>query len=164
MDIIFMMSLDKFGRSSAPRTSEVSNSPLLQVQRGFTFTEDGNIDIGNLRLCNVQLPTAEGDATTKAYVDLTAENLSSKVHTSNEAIGVLGKEINDINDQVKSSMNRIKELDQFLNVVILSDIRTLNEISILTGEKLTKTVSAWEDRIAKLNREIKEIKRTVNIT
>ena len=65
------MSLDKFGRSTLGRGgADVSSSHLLSSsRRGLIFTEDGNIDIEKLKLCNVQSPTEYGDAANKKYVD-----------------------------------------------------------------------------------------------
>lgn len=156
------MSLDKFGRSSAPRSL-----PQLKLQRGFLFTEDGNIDIGKLRLCNVHSPSEGTDASTKEYVDSTTERLYNSVHQTAASFSV---QVDDIGEQVTSIMNRIQELDQFLNSVILNDLHTLNELSRETGEKLSQISSAYEDRFKQIEQfisfakiEIENIKRAVGI-
>lgn len=166
LHIIFKMSLDKFGRSAVPHAT----SHQLLIQREFTYTKDGNVNIGNLKLCNVQSPTEGGDASTKDYVDLPIENLYNKVHISNEKLGALGEAVDDISLQVKSSMNRIQELDQFLNAIILDDLRTLNDLARETGEKVGQLTTIWEDRFQKLeqfkvdiNIQIDQIKHVLNI-
>jgi len=53
------MSLDKFERSAFPHTTA---SHRLQTQYGFIYDKDGNIDFGNIKLCNIQSPTENAEA------------------------------------------------------------------------------------------------------
>lgn len=75
------MSLDKFGRTIVLSSNSSSSHLLSPYRHGFIFTIDGNIDVENLKLCNIKDPTEVYDCANKRYVDTVNENLFKKVDT-----------------------------------------------------------------------------------
>lgn len=131
-----MMSLDKFGRSAA-RSSDITSSHLLSPHRpGLVFTKEGNIDIGKLKLCNVQAPTEDDDAANKKYVDVNINTIKS---FRKDMSGRLDKQKTFITDIKKS----IKKL----------------EAQVLNNEKLNTDVTTMKSNIASLSNTIKSIEK-----
>lgn len=60
------MGLDKFGRASHSKSSVSRN--LFPVKT-IAFTEHGNIDCENLKICNLADPSVSTDAANRGYVD-----------------------------------------------------------------------------------------------
>lgn len=85
-----MMSLDKFGRFRENGDERVlARGPPGE---GFKLTQDGDYDIGNKKLVNVGVPTADNDVITKIYLDSHTPN-----HLS-ESFSMRGKRIQDVAD------------------------------------------------------------------
>ena len=60
------MSINKFGQSSAPsKRMRMTHIPGVVLE----YTVDGNVNIENLRLCNLKAPTNDNDAVNKKYLD-----------------------------------------------------------------------------------------------
>lgn len=109
------MSLDKFGRSAA-RSSDIASSHLLsQYRRGLVFTADGNIDIEKLKLCNVQYPTEDDDATNKKYVD---DNITS---VKLKCTGQMSQLTSDLAEQKASLTTIEKSLEKLKTAVTAID-------------------------------------------
>ncbi|XP_057665972.1 uncharacterized protein LOC130899836 [Diorhabda carinulata] len=63
------MPVDKFGHRHQ------TSYARLPVKITFPHTQDGNIDIENMKICNVKEPTTNSDAATKKYVDVQLNDL-----------------------------------------------------------------------------------------
>lgn len=91
------MSIDKFGRS----LKSVNNKDIhnlfyshQQQQQPLSYTEDGDLDLNNHKLCNLRDPTNNQDAATKKYVNSLLEKFKREI------IGM-------ITDKLSISTNRI---------------------------------------------------------
>lgn len=160
--------MNKFGHSlsSSPRRPV----QIIRAQPALPTTADGDYNVENHRLCNIGMPRDDNDASNKKYVDLATTNLYNKVLIANEALGALGVAVDDINDQVKSSMNRIQELDQILTTNVHDDLRSLSDLARETAEKMSQLSMMWEERFQKMEQfkttiyhQIDQIKHTSNI-
>lgn len=122
------MSIDKFGRSTSARSGvDVSSSHLLSSRRGFVFTEDGNIDIEELKLCNVQSPTEYGDAVNKKYVD---DNIAPVILEFNSLRNDISQLTLDLTEQ-KTSLTVIeKTLEKLKTVVTAIDMNIASRSAI----------------------------------
>lgn len=100
------MSLDKFGRTIALSSKSSSSHLLPPYRHGFTFTIDGNIDVENLKLCNIKDPTEVYDCANKQYVDTVNENLFKKVDTIKQnLLAKCDSTINAIPEVVNKQVN-----------------------------------------------------------
>lgn len=88
------MSVDVFGRNL--KRSEGSRGP---PGIGYKFTEDGQYDVGDKRLCNVADPQSSHDAV----------NLSTLIHT-------VELEIKKMTDAVSQLRNDLDKLNEAVNL------------------------------------------------
>jgi hypothetical protein len=72
------MSLDKFGRSSHRHRD--FNERHTPHAIGFSFTPDGNIDLRNLRICNVSSPLEDNDVVNKKTLSEIVNDEMLKLH------------------------------------------------------------------------------------
>jgi ribosomal protein S15P/S13E len=123
------MSVNKFGRSSQSNNVRDLRSQFAYfsaVAGGSVIlhrTTDGNIDINNVKLCNIKDPTLNTDAAHKKYVDNKIKDaqkysaealkvLNSKMDFNSESIN---KQIKDVIERVRSEANTNLE-KQTLNI------------------------------------------------
>lgn len=144
--------MNKFGHSLS---SSRRNYHQIIRSSALPTTAEGDYNVENRRLCNLGMPRDDNDASSKKYVDLATENLYNKVHVANEALETtLGNAVDDISVQVRSSMNRIQDFDQFLNEHVLDDLQTLGDLARKTGEKMSQLTTMWEERFQKIERAL----------
>nr|WP_253308891.1 hypothetical protein [Rickettsia endosymbiont of Ceutorhynchus assimilis] len=148
--------MNRFGHS----LSSSSRRPvqIIRPQPALPTTTDGDYNVENHRLCNIGMPSDDNDASTKKYVDLASTSLYNKLLIANEALGALGEAVDNMSDQVKSSMNRIQELDQILNRNVHDDLRGLSDLARETGEKMSQLAMTCEERFQKME----QIETTIN--
>lgn len=143
------MSVDKFGRSNIDRGIPSSSSSHLfsPYRHGFIFTEDGNIDVENLKLSNVKSPTNDNDVCNKRYVDGSLTSLNKELHTIIEM----------------SSKNTIRELEHgdIKNIYLkIADVD--NKITSFKEDISREVVNLRNEFLAKI--EILVNDRTIIIT
>ncbi len=161
--------MNKFGHSLSSSSSR--RRQIIRAQASaLPTTTDGDYNVEKHRLCNIGMPSDDNDASTKKYVDLATSSLYNKVLIANEALGALGEAVDNISDQVKSSMIRIQELDQILNRNVHDDLRSLGDLARETGEKMSQLAMKCEERFQKMeqfeatiNHRIDQIKHAANI-
>lgn len=130
------MSLDKFGRSTLTRSGggEINSSQLLSPsrRRGFIFTEDGNIDIEKLKLCNVNSPTEDGDAVNKKYVD---EHISTVISEFSSFRKDTNNRLNKYKVFTADIKNSIKKLETY--VLKMEKSNSSNDTTLSSSAKST---------------------------
>lgn len=107
------MSLDKFGRSSHLEHYHNNKEQFATSITGLSFTPNGNIDVGNLKICNVRSPTDENDAVNKSYLMQLLKNFDVeliKVHqeivrTFENKLIQLSNTINDFEKKNQQNLN-----------------------------------------------------------
>lgn len=109
INIICNMSLDKFGRSIHKEAQGASHL-LSPYRHGFTFTSDGNIDVENLKLCNVHNPHDKKDAVNKAYVDDHISVLKKEFHTVIQMPADIERKLVADKKKISESFNDLKSL------------------------------------------------------
>ncbi len=72
------MSLDKFGRHSG--ACKRIQRPYTRPSPSLPRTLDGDIDMQNLKICNLKLPSEKSDAVTKDYVDAQLKDMVASEH------------------------------------------------------------------------------------
>lgn len=148
------MSVDKFGRSISGSSSSTSgglnNSHLFSpYQHDFIFTSDGNIDVENLKLCNVKSPTESSDCANKQYVDTNNENLLKKITSVKDTIPIIVAQHSDL--ERKAFLSNVKDLETQIN----SAIRVLPDMINQKVDLDTKAYKrGYDDEIKKLQQKI----------
>ncbi|XP_066157574.1 uncharacterized protein [Euwallacea fornicatus] len=134
------MSLDKFGRHSAKKhkTTTVIKSTLSR-------TSNGDIDNGNLRICNLKPPIDENDATNKEYVDrllqstlmMMRENLDSHNHEV-ASLSDIVKRHETTMDKVKSTMSYNLESSRVIMKAIGDEVASTRSapLALMSKEKI----------------------------
>lgn len=158
------MSVDKFGRTNIDRGASSNSSHLLSPYRhGFIFTEDGNIDVENLKLSNVKSPTNDKDVSTKRYVDDSLTSLNKELHTfiekySKDTIQELEhKYINNIYLKISDVDGKVKTFSESLEIIkklIYNEVENLrneflNQITILSNDR-TIIITDLSNKISNL--------------
>lgn len=107
------MPVDKFGRSITTHSTGGGSSPhlLSSYRHGFILTGDGNIDVENLKMCNVKDPTDKFDCANKQYVDNADINLMGKINTI-EALNYANKQYVDT-----SHANLLKKITAMRKII-----------------------------------------------
>lgn len=130
-----MMSLNKFGHRSG-----IYNPTVPKLTYEFVHTTDGNINIENVKICNLKEPTIDTDASNKGYVDMQDQKLS-------EHISTLTTRIEDLRDVIQN----------------------LQQVNILNDTKINRFLQNQEDRlklqdirIGDLSKELFKVKSSIN--
>lgn len=117
------MSLDKFGRHSRKHNQTVTSfKPVLP------HTPEGDIDVENLRICNLKPPKDGNDATTKEYVNnLLSTNLGdieNKLGVMRKGLDIIksvGNELASVHNLVKQQQIRIDYLEKQYKILCYKD-------------------------------------------
>lgn len=153
------MSVDKFGRSiiSGSPTSSDSSHLLSPYRHGFIFTSDGNIDVENLKLCNVKSPTESSDCVNKQYVDTNNENLLKKIDTVKNTIPIIVAKHSDL--ERKAFVDNVRDLESRINTA-------MNVIPDMINQKIyldTQTYKRkYDDEIKKLQQKVDDVTKSIN--
>lgn len=91
------MTVDKFGRHTIN-----NRGPAGRAGIGFNLDINGNFDISDKRITNLSVPTNQGDATNKEYVDSIYTELSKQISELN----FLLKKQNEIINQIIMIKNK----------------------------------------------------------
>lgn len=128
------MSLDKFGRrSEAFKRRQQFSIPYSKP--ALPHTQDGNIDVEHLKICNLNLPTEKSDAATKDYVDSQLK----------ENFDVLNKKMDEINQNFIESVSKSNlAKDNQIKIGLLKSKNELLENDI--KYKLLPKIAALEDQ------------------
>lgn len=172
------MSLDKFGRAAAAsHSSSTASHSLSPYRHGFIFTGDGNIDVENLKLCNVKGPTEEFDCANKQYVDNLKTNLLKKLNVIpdivNQQIDLNMKaykikydsDVTTLRDIISTNKSKceseIKSLRTNLeNKIDQYVINLKNDISLFTRNFILEEIKSQSEKI---NKDIKRIEHKTAI-
>lgn len=91
------MPVDKFGRSRSIKNK--SNPQSTPITYGYVLTSNGDIDIQNKRICNVQLkPIENHEVTSKYYVDSLHAETIKKIDDLIEAVQRLHRILTNVVD------------------------------------------------------------------
>ncbi|KAJ3641427.1 hypothetical protein Zmor_027934 [Zophobas morio] len=114
------MSVDKFGRSSSSSIYRLYRKRQLfeHPRNTIRYTEDGNFDMENRKLCNVQDPIEETDVTTKKYADKLHENAILRIDKFGSVLTDakkaflkaeidLSKKVSDLDNQMTITVDEI---------------------------------------------------------
>lgn len=89
------MTIDKFWRSSSRKRKRILLRGGVGDHNSFMHTPEGNIDFENLKLCNLNKPSAPLDVTNKQYVDdqmkYWADEFSKNIEDRTEVLGTIKK-------------------------------------------------------------------------
>lgn len=131
------MSVDKFGRA-ADQPNRFRSLITASSGRGLTFMGDGNINIENLKLCNVKRPTNKKDAANKDYVDsiLEAFKVSTSTAISNNEQSILAKFM-ETRDMLQANNN------SFMQGIIIRLKNTTDDFDV----RLTETTQQLNEKI-----------------
>jgi hypothetical protein len=105
------MSLDKFGRRSGGKQIVSIASKSSSSSSSFSYTVDGNIDIGNMKICNLKPPTSSSDATNKKYVDNLIMELNKKYQAVDNKIAELNTSVSRITPTAGKHLTNKKYVD-----------------------------------------------------
>lgn len=137
------MPLDKFGRSAR---SSASSSLLTKFQfaSAFKYTTTGDLDVENLKICNVNEPTLDNDVANKKYVD--SKN------------SIIIKHFDEVDSRITL---RFKENE--------TRVEKLQAVSIANNRKFEDKLKTVNDRLGQIERNntglidvIKVIERNVS--
>lgn len=137
------MSLDKFGRrlDSVKRNNAAHpyRKPFATPMPTLSRTQDGHIDMENLKISNLKYPTEKEDAATKEYVDTKINFLKSHIDSSLEAD--VKKKLKTVND-IHVKIGTVKSKQELLELDIKNKL--LPKIKALEGQhKLFNTNSNY---------------------
>jgi hypothetical protein len=131
-----MISIDKFGRRSNKRFSTEIRSPPAH---GFMLTRDGNYDMENKRLSNLNNPFDSNDAATKKYVD---ENLKESIPSE--------KPLLEIKSELENQDARILNIEERQ----FRDLSTFNNDFL---SNITQVLNTFENKIYSQQKEFKKL-------
>lgn len=103
------MSVDKFGRYSKRVDGVSKRGPPGQ---GFLLTSDGNFDLTNKRLKNLNKPEDKYDAVNKIYIEEHVERKISNFYLNN--ISKINSEMKQLKENVNSMSSRISSVNNNL--------------------------------------------------
>ncbi|MCI0557608.1 MAG: hypothetical protein MN733_03875 [Nitrososphaera sp.] len=89
------MSVDVFGRQLDKSASVSTRGPPGPPGVGFKFTADGQYDIDNKRLCNVDNPMQQNDAVTLSFVQRQINALLVEIRNNNQMIRSLQSRVTE---------------------------------------------------------------------
>ena len=153
------MSVDKFGRFSKRARLSVSSGA-----QGFKLTADGDYDVENKRIKNLENPVENHDAINKRYIDNQIDALENLITIQLEAMGTSIKNRIDslqtsVDDTSKTTTNSFDDLTAVVNGV--------NDNLKKTLERLwTGLVYFVDDKLLPVLNELKILveKPNMNIT
>lgn len=151
------MSLDKFGRALHSQNIPGKRQP---IKVPVSFTNDGEVDCENRRLCNVKNPHANVDATNKEYVDFEIHNNLEKV--KNDFATAFNRYAIDVNASMKSYQNQIqKQLEDGERKTDSVLLEFQNDLAEST-HKLNTFSSALNKNINEFRNELGKVEDNVN--
>lgn len=145
MSVSVNMSVSKFGRSSKYRPQPQRG---LQRHHGvtLTYTEEGNINFNNLRLCNVKDPVNESDACNKNYVNETVRARTEMFDLQYEqTLERFDDMISDIRDDLSVVLNEFhagigKRMDSLQKIIHESENNQMKYVNA-TVDKIVRQVN-----------------------
>lgn len=116
--------MNKFGRSLSNRRHV--SMEINRPQHILPLTDDGNFDVGNHTLCNLNMPVNQHDAASKDYVD----NISNQIHTGMDVINRFMPQmaskmyVGVIQETIEKNINSLKRDRVKLKKDVLSIVKT----------------------------------------
>lgn len=144
------MPIDKFGNTvstvSSTKKSRINFDKMMQQHQLITLTIDGDYDVQNHKLSNVQTPTKSNDCANKQYVD----NID----------GNIKKKINEIVNIVQSMIDKkIKDGTDVLNKQLTTEI---NNLKSLTEKEFTRTSATFDTFVKATDDEKKNLQTKID--
>lgn len=114
--------IDKFGRhiSNFNREAQVTGSNL------FPLTDDGQYDVEDKRLCNVQLPVDNTDGANKAYVDKTLEEIHTVIQKASSSKLNVTTTVRDLH-HLKMRIDKLENDQGFTIQQIVEDVEDIKK-------------------------------------
>lgn len=160
------MSVDKFGRVA----TAAMHTPheLLLPKVALAHTSDGNIDIENLKICNVKAPTSNTDVANKAYVDQQVKDFNTNIEQHGNDIQALAMHMNDVKAELHKTKfpsfeNRLQKMEEFIarNPPTagkhMATKKYVDDVIVISKDFLRKEV---KNEIANLNNTLHTITQT----
>ena len=142
------MSLDKFGRRSDAfkRRQQQQQFSIPYTKPQLARTQDGNIDMEYLKICNLKLPTDKNDAATKDYIDGQLK----------DNIDILYKKFHEIHAKyMKDSQVKMGHL-QSKNEALENDIKNI------LNPKISGLEEQWLKKLTVLEKQYKDSQAKIN--
>ena len=141
--IISNMSLDKFGRRHAGRYRIYSVPPVSSGSLARTL--EGDINVENVKITNLKLPTKDVDATTKGYVDhMITDN---KKYVDKQIQGILRSAVDYTDTTTKGYVDRvITDNKKYVEELFQGVLRSATEYA-------DATTKSYADRIITDNKK-----------
>lgn len=123
------MNVNKFGQTKLAAAKNFNSSLRGPPGVGFKLTQDGNYDVDNKRILNIeQLPIAKNEVASKLYVDLLIDSLKKEwINLENHIKDHFGKFENSINEDLKNFDTKYNSLIQSIQDTV---VKSVNELQL----------------------------------
>ncbi|KAG5874171.1 hypothetical protein JTB14_000608 [Gonioctena quinquepunctata] len=142
------MTIDKFGRSSKKKPKI---HPI--VTPALVHTPDGDIDLDNVKLCNVKQPTVVSDAANKEYVDEVKTNFVKITQGIQSQLETLLVEIKNCNKQLAGQSLTMKTIGENMVTIHTNSLIHKAHAENVRKEirKITKYFEKWTGKEQQLD-------------
>lgn len=173
------MPIDKFGRSFKSSSARSSLLSKFHTARSLKYTIDGDIDVENLKICNVKTPTLDDEVTNKKYVDNLITYSTGLIETQNinryrsnaTNISTLQDENKDFQKRMTTIESRVSHLlgglnnhtnqDRESDSVTNSQNKFFTEYSFFK-DKTHRSISECRGSLELIRQELTSLKESLN--